>query len=79
MRHHCPTCGHRLTGFGYTCGCSHVWTESRFDDFGFDVTDGDFVVELGDGIGIDMRTGQLEEEIAPGVDVPLGDMFGGGW
>ena len=76
MRHYCPTCGHHLTRFGYQCGCGHVWTESRFGDFGFDMSDGDLVENLGGGIGIDLATGDLELEIAPGLDIPLGD---GGW
>lgn len=74
--HYCPTCRHRLTGFGYRCGCGHSWTQERFDSMGFDVTDGDFVVNLGDGIGFDPATGGLELEVAPGVDIPLDDGFG---
>lgn len=76
MNHYCPGCGHRLSRIGYRCGCGHTWTQERFGDFGFDVTDGDLVMGLGGGLGIDLATGGLELEIAPGIDIPLGD---GGW
>ncbi len=74
-----------LSRFGYQCGCGRTWTRERYDeygydtgDFGIDVTDGDLVENLGDGIGIDVRTGQLEEDFG-GIDVPLGDTGFGGW
>lgn len=44
-------------------------------DLGFDVTDGDLTIGLGDGLAIDTETGDLELEIAPGLDVPLDDIF----
>jgi hypothetical protein len=36
------------------------------------VTDGDLVENLGGGLGIDLETGDLELEIAPGLDIDLG-------
>lgn len=39
--------------------------------FGFDVTDGDPVMNLGNGLGVDLATGELELQIAPGIDIPL--------
>ena len=74
---YCPTCNQLLAGYGYRCGCGHLWNAERFASFGFDVTDGDVVENLGAGLGIDLETGQLEEEVAPGIDVPVGDLFGG--
>lgn len=38
---------------------------------GIDVTDGDIVEDLGNGFGIDLETGELELEIAPGLDIPI--------
>ncbi len=40
-------------------------------DFGIDVTDGDPVINFGGGFGEDLRTGELEFEVAPGIDIPL--------
>lgn len=40
-------------------------------DFGIDVTSGDPVINFGGGFGEDLRTGELEFEIAPGIDIPL--------
>lgn len=37
---------------------------------GIDVTDGDPVVDMGDGFGIDARTGELELDLG-GFDIPL--------
>jgi hypothetical protein len=73
---YCPTCQHRLTGYGYTCGCGHLWTKARFGQFGFDLIDGDPTIGLGGGLVEDLRTGEIELEVAPGIDVPLGDS---GW
>jgi hypothetical protein len=38
---------------------------------GIDVEDGDVVENLGNGLGIDLATGELEFEIAPGIDIPF--------
>ena len=38
---------------------------------GIDVTDGDLVEDFGNGIGIDLDTGQVELEVFPGFDIPL--------
>lgn len=48
-----------------------------YDDgpsLGIDVTDGDLVLNLGDGVGIDLDTGQVEADFG-GIDVPMGDLF----
>lgn len=49
---------------------------------GVDITDGDPVLNMGGGIGVDMRTGDLEIEVAPNVYVdvdpsPSCDNWGG--
>jgi hypothetical protein len=62
--HRCRYCG----GYG-----NHVSTCDYYDQggVGIDLADGDLVENLGDGIGIDLDTGQVEMEIAPGFDIPL--------
>jgi hypothetical protein len=37
---------------------------------GIDVTDGDLVMNLGDGLGVDLETGQVEADFG-GFDIPL--------
>ncbi len=48
-----------------------MYTEARFGELGFNVLDGDMTVGLGNGLVEDLGTGQLEYEVAPGVDIPV--------
>ena len=83
---YCPTCRHAVhVGYGRSCsGCGTsfgqlMMLDSAMDrglwdqggpSLGFDVTDGDPVVNMGDGIGIDLDTGQVELDFG-GFDIPL--------
>jgi hypothetical protein len=73
--HYCQNCDVRLSPGRYCPGCGtrgaalSAWVPGMA--FGIDVTDGDPVLDVGDGIGIDLMTGETELEIAPGIDIPL--------
>ena len=72
----CPCgCGHIIKRFGQVCGGGNVYTEARFGELGFNVLDGDMTVGLGGGLVEDLGTGQVELQVAPGVDIPLGGGF----
>lgn len=51
--------------------CSVTTLTVTVPHIGIDVTDGDIVEDLGNGFGIDLETGELELEIAPGLDIPI--------
>jgi hypothetical protein len=66
----CPQCGRRVQ-VNRAAGASYGSTYDTGPSLGVDVTDGDPVLNLGGGIGEDLRTGEIEFEILPGLDIPL--------
>jgi hypothetical protein len=61
-----------------SCACGVLWDEAYYADtfgmsagLGVDVFDGDPVLNLGDGIGVDLVTGGVDVQVAPFVDIPL--------
>lgn len=83
---YCQNCGHAIyAGYGRSCsGCGLSFGELMLLDdamnqgmwatggasVGFDVTDGDPVLNTGSGFGIDLVTDQPELNIG-GFDIPL--------
>lgn len=83
---YCQNCGHAVySGYGQSCsGCGLGFRQMMMLDeamdtgmwntggpsLGFDLTDGDPVMNMGGGIGIDLETGQPEMDIG-GFDFPV--------
>ena len=56
-----------------SCGCRVGYCMCLVDDgpsIGIDVTDGDVVMNMGNGFGVDLETGEIEADFG-GFDVPL--------
>lgn len=64
----CGTCGTAYSRLAVTRAASGGY--SNGPSLGIDVTDGDPVLNLGDGLGIDLATGELELDLG-GFDIPL--------
>lgn len=56
-------------GFGMNAA---PYTESNPGQLGYDVMNGDPTIGLDGGLVEDLRTGQVEFEVAPGIDLDLG-------
>jgi hypothetical protein len=65
----CSRCGQSI-GLGFFCGCGYGYDELGMGGLGVDVTDGDLVENLGDGLGVNLDTGQVELDEG-GFDFPL--------
>jgi hypothetical protein len=77
--HRCAGCGRLINSYGITCDCGHYWDQSRFGALGIDLLDGDVTIGLGNGLVEDLSTGQVELQIAPGIDIPLDGGFDSGF
>ena len=74
----CPDCGSRVYSNRSCCGNSFgsiggsVFGGSAPGQLGVDLSDGDLTVGLGGGLVEDLSTGDIELQIAPGIDLSDG-------
>jgi len=80
MNNYCGSCGNYVGTLSFCAGCGQRVRKtaaygtnqgSNAGQLGVDVTDGDLTVGLGNGLAIDVATGEVELQIFPGVDIPL--------
>jgi hypothetical protein len=89
--YYCQVCGHAVNAqYGGCRTCQTPLTQLMLLDdafgngyaqpgIGFDPYDGNFAFNMGNGLAIE-PDGQLDVEVAPGLDVPVqDDPFFGGW
>lgn len=73
---YCEHCSAHVSLYGHKSWCRHYVAKNQTSQtdpgqIGFDMLNGDPTVGLGSGLVMDLCTGDVELQIAPGIDIDL--------